>query len=376
MSTIVLCHNTTQYLYLHYRDLIRSLVNTGTNVICVSPGDGYVDRIIRLGATHEHWELSQHGVNPVAEIRSVLGLRTLLLRLKPTRVMSFSIKPNLYAAYLNLHKNRFRHFCMVTGLGYVFIGEGFTRRLFRAVVQMVYRVLFSSVEKTIFQNQGDRDLFVERHLVSIDRTGTIPGTGIDLEYFSAKVNYSSSSSVHFLFVGRLLRDKGLRELLQAAHYLSGRGIRISILGPYDDNPGGLNRQELQNASDLGIVCYLGVVEDVRSQLLKADVFVLPSYREGLSRSILEAIASGLPVITTEVPGCRELVEDGVNGLLIPARDAQSLTKAMCQFIDNPEIIEDYGRASRRKAEQCFDVGRVNRMLFQHMGIQQCSHGNA
>ena len=374
MSTIVLCHNTTQYLYLHYRDLIRSLVASGVHVVCVTPKDIFVDKITRLGAVHVHWRLSQHSVNPISEVRSILGLGTLLRQLQPARVMSFSIKPNLYAAFLNVFRRRYRQFCMVTGLGYVFIGEGHFKKLFRTVIDMIYRVGFSSVDKVIFQNCSDRELFVSRRIVKSEKAVLIPGTGIDLHYFSSKSDYEKSSVIRFLFVGRLLRDKGLRELMQAASALSSQNVEVAILGAYDDNPGGLDIKEIEDAVNLGTITYLGVTEDVRPQLLASDVFVLPSYREGLSRSILEAMATGLPVITTDVPGCRDLVENGVNGMLVPPRDWQALAEAMRRFVEQPALVEQFGRASRRITEESFDVVYVNKMLFQYMGLERLLDG--
>ncbi|MDH3691316.1 MAG: glycosyltransferase family 4 protein, partial [Gammaproteobacteria bacterium] len=311
----------------------------------------------------------------ISEVRSILGLGTLLRQLQPARVMSFSIKPNLYAALLNVFRRRYRQFCMVTGLGYVFIGEGYFKKLFRTAIDMTYRVLFSSVDKVIFQNSGDRELFVSRRLVTSGKAVVIPGTGIDLDYFSAKSDYKKSPVIRFLFVGRLLQDKGLGELLQAASALSSHNIEVAILGPYDDNPGGSDRKQIQDAVNLGTIAYLGVTEDVRPQLLASDVFVLPSYREGLSRSILEAMATGLPVITTDVPGCRDLVKNGVNGLLVPPRNSQALAEAMRRFVEQPALIEQFGRASRRIAEESFDVEHVNKMLFQYMGLEQLLDGS-
>ena len=368
---MVFCHNTAQYLFLHYRELIQAAIGAGCTVVCVCPADKYVNRLKSLGAFHVDWYLSQHGMNPAAELVSIMRLRRILRSQGAEKVLSFSIKPNLYIALLNLFSVRYRQFCMITGLGYAFIGGSSWRNLVRALLTRAYRVLFRGIDCAIFQNPLDRDFFVANSMVEEAKTLVIPGSGIDTSYFCEKQWSEAPHPVRFLFVGRLLADKGLGELIDAADRLHGGNCVVDILGPRDENPGALDEERLKNALDGDIIRYHGETEDVRPWLRQADVFVLPSYREGLSRSILEAMSTGLPVITTDVPGCRDLVTEGENGTLVPPRNADALYRAMKSYMDDPEKIRNYGRASRERVEREFQVETVNKLILARLEIALC-----
>ena len=370
-NTIVLCHNTAKYLYLHYNSLIDRLCSLGYQVACICPIDEFVEKLERPGVVHIDWTLSQHGMNPFAELRSIWSLRKILEQISAKMVITFSIKPNLYAALIRPNKNVVRQYCMVTGLGYVFLEKGLLHRLLRKFVTTCYRQLFSRNIHAIFQNTTDCQLFTEHGFIRHENTSVIPGTGVDSEYYLNSKNYDITNFVRFIFVGRLLADKGLRELLHAARALDRSVCSVTIVGPYDNNPGSISREVFDRSIREGVIQYVGEVDDVRGKLKDADIFVLPSYREGLSRSIMEAMSSGLGIITTDVPGCRELVEDESNGFVVPAMDAHALQSAMQKIIDAPELIKVFGMNSRNQILETYEIGKVNDKILRILGLVSC-----
>jgi glycosyltransferase involved in cell wall biosynthesis len=372
LKRVVFCHNTAQYIFMHYQELAKSVVDAQCELICVVPKDDYCNELEKLGAKVVDWSLSQHGQNPIREIESILKLNRILAKLNPDLILSFSIKPNLYISLLNSISNRYKQFCMITGLGYVFIGTGFGKSLFRRLIVLLYRAGFRNVTGVFFQNDEDERVFQLERIVRQNQSRVIPGTGIDLTWIKPEVSIGSKMPLKFLYVGRLLIDKGVRELVNAARALKGEAVSFSLLGPIDSNPQGLSKDWIDQLEKEGLVKYLGIEEDVRPVLQQHDIFVLPSYREGLSRSIMEAMAAGMPVITTDVPGCRDLVEDGVEGFVVPPKDSDAICIAALKFIKNPELIASMGESSRRRVERDFDVHKVNKLVLSRMGITSAS----
>ncbi len=366
---IAVCHNTSQYLYLHYRQLLGRLVDGGHPVRVIAPRDRYTGPLERIGVSFAPWSLQQHGMNPLREWGSLLELRRLLHEYDPTDVFTFSIKPNLYAGIVN-RGGRYRHYAMVTGLGYVFIGDGVGKRLLRRGVVFAARQGLRRARRVFFQNPVDRDTLAGLGVVGDDQAVVIPGTGIDCDFYAPPQSPRDGEPVRFLFIGRLLKDKGVAELIEAAGELSGGSAEVRLVGPYDGNPGGIDRGLVAAAAASGTVTAVGEVEDVRGELAAADVFVLPSYREGLSRSILEAMACALPIITTDVPGCRDLVEDGINGLLVPPRDPLALLRAMRTLCGDPALRRRMGMASRNIARERYDHRVVNDLILEQMDLVQ------
>ena len=369
-KTIVFCHNTTKYIYLHYEALLDRLLSLGYEVVCISPADDFVERLLRPGVIHLDWGLSQHGMNPFIEIVSIVKLRKLLKTIKPAKIVTFSIKPNLYTALVRIYNDEIRQYCMITGLGYVFLGSGWLRKILKSSIVMMYKLLFSRNIHAVFQNAEDQSLFTSHKLIQHSNTSVISGTGVDTNYFINEHDYVFDR-IRFIFIGRLLADKGLNELLQAASELDRSKCSITILGPFDNNPGAISKTLVQSAIDDGVVHYYGETTDVRPFLKNADVFVLPSYREGLSRSILEAMSSGLGVITTDVPGCRELVTDGFNGIVVPVKNTQALKVAMQRMLDNHQLIKTFGLNSRKRILETYAIEKVTAQIIGILGLGTC-----
>ena len=363
---VVMVHNTTHYLKLHYLELIVDMLGRGWAVTCVAPVDAAVGELERAGARCVDLPLSRRGMNPLREMGSVMRLHCILRRERPDTVLNFSIKPAIYGS-LAARMTRIRTICsMITGLGYVFLGQGPARRLLASTAAVAYKLALSSNHRVFFQNPDDARFFIQRGIVREAQTIVLAGTGIDTERFRPVPVGEPDDRVGYLLVARLLTDKGVREYVKAASELrrEGKPARCALLGPFDDNPAAIGPAEVEQWVKDGVVEYLGETDDVGGILGRYDVFVLPSYREGLPRATLEAMSMGKPIITTDVPGCRETVQEGGNGYLVPPRDALRLKEAMERFLLNRGLIDVMGRRSRAMAVDRFDVRGVNERVVR------------
>ena len=295
-------------------------------------------------------DIDRSGMNPLADLRLLRTYHDLLRRLQPSAYLSFTIKPNIYGARAAA-ASKIPAFPNVSGLGTTFIAGGQMQR----IVTGLYRWGFRHAPAVFFQNHEDRDLFIARKIVEAERTRVLAGSGVDLDHFMA--SDVPTGPPRFLFVGRLMGDKGVAEFVEAAR-LAGQQLpdaRFQLLGPIDEgNRTAIPRAQLDAWVSEGLVDYLGVTEDVRPFVAAATAVVLPSYREGLPRSLLEAGALGRPSIATDVPGCRTVVEHGYNGYLCTMRDPISLADAMLRLANlSVEGRQTMGAAARRKVELQF-----------------------
>jgi glycosyltransferase involved in cell wall biosynthesis len=349
--------------------MIEAMITRGHRVHASAPGidDQLVQSIRDLGAVPHSVRLARTGLDPIADLRYFQDIRRLLIETGADLCLSYTIKPNIWAS-LAARSLGIRSASMVTGVGYAFIDNGGIRqKLVQRVARLLYRAATNANDVVIFQNPDDRDYFVETGcLANAGKARMINGSGVDLDYYAPA---PLPDRPVFLVAARLLGNKGVREYADAALGILSRrsDARFLLAGYIDEGPDGIDPAELQRWVSGGIE-YLGALEDVRPAIASASVFVLPSYREGTPRSVLEAMAMGRPIITTDVPGCRETVVDGVNGLLVPARDATALVEAMERMIDRPEIRREMGDQSLRLCRSKYDVDRVNAQLLEHLAV--------
>jgi len=343
--------------------LIAGLIADGHELVALVPPSDHDDALRAMGMAVEPLAMDARGMNPLADLALIARMRAAFRRLRPDAVLSWTIKTNLYGAMaaaplgLPVIPN-------VSGLGTAFLGAGATTRL----VEMLYRRAFRRLGAVFFQNGEDRDLFVGRGLVRGDQARLLPGSGVDLARFApaplpgSEAGSEPEAGPAFLMVARVLRDKGAAEFAEAARLTRARhpGARFTLLGPM----GAANRTAIPRATldgwlAEGAMEWHDAVADVRPHLARADVVVLPSYREGMPRTLLEAAAMGRPAIATDVPGCRDAVAAGETGLLCAVRDAGDLARAMEEMIAmGPAARAAMGAAARRRAERLFDEARV------------------
>ena len=350
---IIICTNSAWNLVNFRSELIRTLVATGHEVVTVAPYDKYATRLEGLGCKFVELKMDNGGTNPVRDAILLLRYWRLLKREQPGVFLGFTVKPNVYGS-LAAHRLGIPVINNIAGLGAVFIKGGWLAQL----VQELYRAALGRSAKVFFQNPDDRQLFLDERLVQVKVTELLPGSGIDLNRFVVAPMPVANSKFRFLLIARMLRDKGVGEFVQAAKLLRDRwpSVEFCLLGFVDvQNPSAISRAEVESWVAQGFVNYLGVSDNVRNEIAVADCVVLPSYREGTPRSLLEACAMGRPIITTDAVGCREVVDHGVNGYLCKVRDAKDLAEMMNQMLLlSPEHRIAMGLRGRAKMEAEFD----------------------
>lgn len=356
-------------------ELLKRMVEAGHMVSAFAPEDDPLVRaqLSSIGVDFEQMPMSRAGMNPLEDLKTLAFLLRRLRRISPDVVLPYTMKPIIYggiaARLLGIGQRCF----LVTGLGHVFsdAGGGSLKGKFaRTVSVALYRMAFSGAETVFAYNDADMaDLARYRMLDGRKSVRLVPGSGVDLDHFG--FSRPPADKPTFLLIARLLRDKGILDYVEAARIVRRRypDAEFRLLGPFDPNPEAIAPADIDRWTDEGVIRYLGETRDVRPFLKDCSVFVLPSfYREGIPRSILEALATGRPVITTDLPGCRDTVQHGVNGFLVPPRDPQSLANAVMAFLEDPGLVPRMGRCSRERAETTFDVHAVNRLLLREMNL--------
>ncbi len=355
---IALVANTSWYLYNFRRNLMLELIHKGYEVIAVSPRDEYSERIGAIGAVHVPWALSGSGVNPLVELAAALDLRTIFSAHRIELVLSYTPKGNVYSG-LACAAGGQRILPNVSGLGRVFSGGGWLPKL----LKVLYRLSFFRASKVFFQNEDDRELFLQAGLISRSKTERIMGSGVDLSRFVPCalpcLKPDQNGRIVFILVARLIWEKGVAQYVEAARSVKRLypGVVFQILGKVPP-PGesSVTEADLKAWESEGLVEYLGTSDNVPFVLAAVDCVVLPSYyREGVPRSLIEAAAMGRPCITTDMPGCRDVVRDGENGWLCAPHDARDLEDKIVRFIEAaPEKKVEMGLAAHRIAVELFD----------------------
>lgn len=375
--------------------LLKTLREKGHNVLACAPdADPNTIRVLTdLGVRYCHIPISRTGLSPIGDFKTLAALGRLIKQEKPDKILAYTVKPVIYSHLAARLAGRPQIYAMITGLGYAFGNGSFKQRMVGAVVKKLYRSALKYSSGVLFQNPDDKQVFLDHGLVS----GNVPltiinGSGVDLDWYTPR---SLPKEPVFLLVARLLAEKGVRQYYHAAGQLRKKfpQARFLLAGAPDSNPDSITREELNKWEQEGAIEYLGRFDDIRTAFAQCSVYVLPSYREGTPRSVLEAMAMGRPVITTVAPGCRETVEKdnagmpgcwnaeqhsrqhgdgaqkiiaGKNGFLVPARDVMSLASAMERFIKEPELAERMGKESLRIAREKYDVHKVNKMIMEAM----------
>ncbi|GAA0708272.1 glycosyltransferase family 4 protein [Dokdonella soli] len=358
---VVLYANTDWYLYNFRRSLALELQSAGYAVLLISPAGDYGQKLRDLGLRWEAVPMHRRSLNPLREVRLLAYLFRLFRREKPVMVHGFTIKCAVYGSLAARLAGVPARINAVAGMGYVFTSSTPKARALRPLVRRLLRAALGGTHaRLILQNPDDVRLFERAKLIDPANIRLIPGSGVDCTHFTpsgASVAPSSMVRPRVLLAARLLWDKGLAEFVDAARALRARGHAIQFLlagTPDPGNPATVPTDTVRSWVAQGVLEWLGHVEDVRALLASVDVVVLPSYREGLPKSLIEAAACGLPLVTTDVPGCREVVTDGVNGLLVPVRDSSGLATAIARLINDPALAARLGQAARVKALADFD----------------------
>lgn len=350
---IVVSVNAAWNLVNFRRSLLLSLVAAGYRVVAVAPPDGREGELAALGVDFVPIAIDRRGMSPVADARLLMAYVAILRRLRPAAYLGFTIKPNVYGG-MACRMLGIPRIANIAGLGTAFL----RRDVLNRIVRQLYATGLKGAERVFFQNRDDRAHFVSEGLVREEQTILLPGSGVDLDRFMPSARTPDGRTV-FLLVTRLLRAKGVAEYVEAAATMHGRhgdAVAFRLLGIPDHSSGGIDAETLERWRRDGDVELLDAVADVRPVLADADCVVLPSYYpEGTPRSLLEAAGMGKAIVTTDTPGCRDVVDRGVNGFLCEPRSVESLVEAMEAYrrLDDGERSR-MGAASRAKAERDYD----------------------
>ncbi|MEE9886271.1 MULTISPECIES: glycosyltransferase family 4 protein [Acinetobacter calcoaceticus/baumannii complex] len=373
---IALIGTTGSSFYGFRADLIKTLVADGHQVYAFTSEytESCLEKIKILGAKPITYQLSRGGLNPFADIASTYQLIRKIKVIKPDIVFSYFAKPVIYGTLAASFARIPRIIGMLEGLGYTFTeqpeGQSSKTKLVRNIQVLLYRLAFPRLDDMIFLNPDDEKDLIHTYTLPVKNVHILGGIGLDLKDYS--YNPAPVDPVNFLFIGRLLKEKGIFEFIDAIKIVKHKfpNTKFTILGGLDSqNMGALSKSQLDELIAEGLFEYPGHVSNVKDWIANSSVFVLPSYREGVPRSTQEAMAMGRPVITTDVPGCRETVEDGGNGFLVPKWDPEALADKMCYFIENPEQVNIMGLKSYEIAQEKFDAEKVNAKLIDIMGLK-------
>ena len=360
---IILFANTEWYLYNFRLSLAQALRSEGHEVVLVSPPGKYSRRLEEAGFRWISFPLSRRGTNPLAELATIWRLRNLYRMEKPDIVHHFTIKCVLYgslaARLAGVRPRKSAVINAITGLGFVFIDQGWRAGGLRWLVNRFYRIALKNTQ-VVFQNEDDRALFLEQGLVAESQVSLIPGSGVDTARFKMEPARTTLPVVVVL-PARMLWDKGVREFVEAAQILRAQGVpaRFALVGDTDPNyPACVPEQQLNAWQSSGIVEWWGWQEDMPAVYRQADIVCLPSYREGLPRTLVEAAACGRALVAADVPGCRSIVRQGENGLLVPVRDGKALAEALCTLILDADLRQKMGRCGREIVVREYSMERV------------------
>ena len=375
MKKITIISNQAFSLINFRGKFLEFLYNNNYKIHCLAPDftEEIKKELIEIGCIPIDYKLNRSSVNPITEFLHFFLLFFKIKKINPDIIFSYSIKPVIYASIISYFVKTPKCFSLIEGLGYIFtyhrsFGLIYYRVLLKFIVIQMYKLSLPFNKKVFFLNTSDINEFQSRRLVSVEQTELIDGIGLDLKYFSYQPA-TPKDKIVFLYLGRLLREKGLYEFIEAAIKIRKVTSQASFLvvGDIDTNPGSINEREVKQWVKEGLIDWIRFTRDVRPYLQKSSVFVLPSYyREGLPRSIQEAMAIGRPIITCDSVGCRETVEENKNGFLVPIRDSETLAKKMEIFLEQRKLINQMGLESRKIAEKRFDVHKINQIFLKYI----------
>ncbi|BBC72715.1 glycosyl transferase [Altererythrobacter sp. B11] len=372
----IIVHSSLAFSLVNFRGaLLAALVAEGHEVTATAPDrDARVEEeLARIGVGFIQVPMARASLSPLTDLRTLAAYIGLMLRQRPDVVIAYTQKPIIYGGIAARLAGIGSYYVIMSGLGFVFSPAGAARPALRRCVSLLYRQAISRARAVFVFNSDDRAEMLRHRIIGPHhKVVQIPGSGVDTDHFIARPLPEPPRTV--LMIARLMRDKGVREFVESARLVKRLfpEARFRILGRVEeDNPTAIGREELARWAEEGVVELLPETRDVRAHLAEAAIFALPSYyREGLPRTILEALATGRPVVTTALPGCRDAIVEGVTGLLVPPCDPVALADAIMRLLRDPERLAAMSLAARRAAEEKYDVRLVNRMLIDAMELSR------
>lgn len=357
---ILILANLDVGLYKFRKTLIQELLNEGNEVYVSLPDGKLVRNLQKMGCKFIETPIDRRGINPVTDFKLLIRYGKIFWKIKPDLVITYTIKPNIYGGMI-ARIQRIRYAINITGLGTAFQTENFVKK----IVVFLYRISCKKAKTVFFENEENCHVFMNHHIIFENQACLLPGAGVDLEEYVLTEYPKDSKKIRFLFIGRIMKEKGVDELFEAARSIKKiyPNVTFDIVGPMEDD----YKEMIQSLMEKGIIYYHGYQEDVKSFIEKCHCFVLPSYHEGMANTLLEAGAMGRPLITSRIHGCMEAVEDGKNGYLVDVQDIRGLEERLKIFIELPyEGKKIMGQMSRRVMEERFDKKDVVKMTVREL----------
>jgi len=366
---ILLIASYPKSLILFRGPLIREFIDHGYKVYACAPDNDImtIKQLEGMGVTFIPIPLSRRGLNVIKDIKLFIALCRILRELKPGFLLLYTIKPNIYGSLAGYISNIKNIFSIITGVGYIFYQENYLQKILSFFLKTLYRTSLNINKVVFFQNIDDKLLFEDFGIISKNNKVVIlNGSGVDLKYY--KESKPILAPITFLIISRLIKEKGINEFIQAAIITKKKypEVVFQIIGDPEKGPSAISEENLFKYDKKGFIHYLGYKEDVREFIKQCSVYVLPSYREGTPRTVLEAMSMSRPIITTDAPGCRETVISGKNGFLVPIKNIDELVIKMEKFILDKTLVEKMGKESRKIAEQKYDVNKVNKLILEEI----------
>lgn len=363
--------NQMRSLSIFWRILIKNIIERKWQIYCCAPeGDLESEKKLRdLGAVILHCNLDRKGLNPIKDFLYYIELKKIFKSIKPDILFATTIKPVIYGCAAAHSENVKGIFPTITGLGYVFEGDNFLKKVLMKLAVQMYAKSLSYADAIFFQNKDDEELFRQKNILSKNsRIFFARGTGVDTQYFSPQPlpPLPPKAPLISLLIGRLLIAKGIGEYAEAAKIMKQSGInaRFQLMGFPEEGKGSLPLKKIEEWQKQNLIEYLGQSSDVRPYIANSHVAVLPSWREGVPTSLMEAMSMGRACVASDVPGCREVVSNGVNGWLVESRNPQALAKALYKFFENPDLVVSMGDESRKMAINYFDANMVANSILK------------
>ena len=367
-SKIVLVSNTSWYLYNFRVKLLFLIKSYKYDLFLICPKDEYTEKLEKLGFKIYNWDLKRRSINPFKELISIYKLTRIYSKIKPKIVHHFTIKACIYGSISAFICNVKVIINSFTGLGHFFISSNLRIRFIRKISKIFIRIIFSKINsKLILQNNSDRKKLLTLKITTKSKSIVIPGSGVDLDYFYPKEKIFDRKIIKLLFPSRIIKEKGIMELIKACLLLEEANIPIElyIAGKLDEgNRSSLNKNEIDFLKKLKNIHLMGHIEDMRNLYEKIDIVVLPSWREGLSKALLEAAAMEKAIITTNVPGCKEIVKHMETGLLVNVNNPLQIKESIIKIYNNPDLLKKFGEAARLRVKKKFEVKKINRMTIR------------
>lgn len=368
MKIAVLSSHTSS-LFWFRMDMMKDFIENGHIVIALGsePETKWKEKFEEYNIDYGQLYVERNGMNPLKDLKTLRFLYTFMKKERPDKVFAYQAKTVVYGSIAAKLTGVSEVYPLIAGLGSIFRGEGFKNKIVKTIMKMEYWVACKCSKKVFFQNQDDKNEFIQNGLVKDKKTVIINGSGVDLEKFKPT---QLPEEPAFLYIGRLIKDKGIMEYLEACKEIKDKfpKVRCLLVGPFDSNPSALKPDELKPYIENGVIEYFGEQTDVRPFISQCSTYVLPSYHEGTPKTVLEAMAMGRSIITSDAPGCRETVIEGLNGFLVEVKNIKGLTKKMEYLISNREICKKMGRESEKIAREKYDVKVVNQSIIQTMGL--------